>query len=163
MKKCTIMLLIFWVLRETSHSSQDASVHEIDTCCSQANNSIFGEAGGNGISFSINYERFVSCNFGLRVGYGAFYGAGTSIPFMANFYVGQTYKLELGAGLVFLPLWNFDASFGKEKALVLTSTVGLRFQRSEGGVIVRLSLTPFFDPSRQQFKLFGGLSVGIAF
>ncbi len=67
-------------------------------------NLLFGELGGNGLSHTINYERLFSKRFGLRVGYGPYFG--NPIPLMVNYYVGTKYQLELGIGIVLLRRWK---------------------------------------------------------
>lgn len=155
MKTLVIILLLFSIGASAGANG--------NSCPDPASNTIFVELGGNGVSLSINYEKLLTNNFAMRLGFGALYGVGTSIPLMANFYFGEKYKLELGAGLVFLPLWKSDASFRKEKSLLFSSTVGFRLQPCDGGVTIRISATPFFDPARQQFRFSGGLSIGTTF
>ncbi|MCW5895728.1 MAG: hypothetical protein KIT50_09020 [Bacteroidetes bacterium] len=158
-----IILLFAYTLLASGKASQPPDTFDDSSCESPAGNSIFLELGGNGVSLSINYERLMFDNFSLRAGCGAIYGLGTSFPLMANFYFGTKYKLELGAGFVFLPLWKSTASFGKENSLLFSSTVGLRFQPCEGGVTVRVSATPFFDPATQKFRPYAGVSIGTSF
>lgn len=160
----TLLVLLLAIAMEASaYAYRQHESGPGNSCPEPASNTIFAEVGGNGLSLSINYERLLSNNFSLRLGYGAFYGVGTSIPLLANFYFGMKYKLELGAGLVFLPIWKSDATFGKEKSMLFSSTAGFRFQPCDGGATIRLSVTPFFDPAKQQFRFSAGLSIGITF
>jgi hypothetical protein len=128
-----------------------------------ATNVVFGELAGNGILLSMNYEKLVSNRLGLRLGVGSLYGFGTTVPLMINFYRGNRYRLETGAGLVFLPSWNNDVSFGSAGSALITSTLGLRFQQADGGIIIRLSATPFYDLTTKRIRFLAGASIGVAF
>lgn len=149
-----------------SHSSfqqnADSSSMTSEVSLPVAKNAIFAELGGNGIALSLNYERFVIPNLAIRIGVGAGVYDFT-IPFMVNWYQGSTAKeLELGIGLVLLPVWS--GSFGEQGSTLVALTVGLRHQPTAGGLMMRLSLTPFYDPSQNKYKvLWGGVSIGMAF
>lgn len=117
---------------------------------------VFAEAGGHGLA-SVNYEYYFSHRVGLRVGYGIY------IPVLLNFYFGKRYLLELGAGMIFTQ-YNVAESFqGKQRTLLLGCTIGHKFQPIDGGVTLRYSFTPMFNPSNGKFKPMIGLSLGYAF
>ncbi len=176
MKSISIAALIFLALPEIGFSSEDKYVepsnYSNDDYVSKLNgvydesfvhNTVFGEVLGNGIVLSLNYERYLSRDFGLRLGIGSLFGSGRTVPLMFNYYRGKRYRLELGLGAVYLPLWKEDGPFGKEGSFLWSSTIGLKFEPVEGGIMIRLSLTPFYDPSQHSMHFWGGFSVGVAF
>jgi hypothetical protein len=135
-----------------------------DTVISYAmRNSIFGELGGNGVLITLNYEYLILKNIGIRVGYGGMYGVGSSMPMMINYYIGKEKKLELGVGLVYLPVWKSNINLGEEKTGLLAFTIGHKYQKETGGLVLRISLTPFYSFQQNRFLFFGGVSAGIAF
>jgi hypothetical protein len=113
-------------------------------------NSIFFELGGNGIFYSVNYDRLFTESFGARVGFGYVSAFGVplaaSFPLMAYRLIGSgSNKLELGLGACVI-LQNEPTSFSLngsdhfEGNLVLgTTTVGYRYQRAGGGIVFRES------------------------
>ncbi len=138
--------------QELPETHDDASIRD----------AVFGEVAGNGMLLSLNCEKFVTRDFGIRIGIGTLTGEHVAVPLMFNYYRGRRYKLELGVGFVFLPRWNSNLSVGKEGSAVISSTVGLRFQPEDGGVLLRFSFTPYHDLAYNRFHLYGGLSLGLA-
>jgi hypothetical protein len=127
-------------------------------------NVMFVEAGGNGLGFSLNYEGFFSRKVGIRLGVGSLLIYGLSFPVMLNYYVGKdNNKLELGAGIVRFNGGADDSIFGDEATTLLGFTIGLRHQKQFKGVVVRVSFTPLYNPEKDRFIPFGGLSVGFTF
>ena len=124
-------------------------------------NFIFLEAGGNGIFASINYERLLTEDIGIRIGAGSFGYAGLSFPIMINYYIFEKHKLELGLGIIpFSKLEEND--FIGEDGTLLSFTIGLKSYKSIGGLMFRVSLTPFINLGKEKANLFGGLSFGWA-
>jgi hypothetical protein len=152
-----------------------------------APNGIYLELLGNGLLYTINYDRFISDDISLRAGF-EYIGLGASdpssgesasvsmmlIPITFNYFfashnngtVGSS-KLELGAGVMIV---NLSASAtgsagtlfsGSGLGVGGTATVGYRYQPSDGGFIFRIGFTPLFGPGG--FVPFGGLSLGYAF
>ncbi|MEO8166606.1 MAG: hypothetical protein ABI623_00075 [bacterium] len=146
-------MLIVVLNVDSGFSQENTSAYSSDTFPSYL---IFAEAGGHGLA-SINCEYYFSHRVGLRVGYGIY------VPVLLNFYFGQRYLLELGAGMMFTQ-YNVVESFqGKQKTLLLGCTIGHKFQPVEGGVTLRYSFTPMFNPSNGKFLPMFGLSLGVAF
>ncbi|MBI5473902.1 MAG: hypothetical protein HY961_16310 [Ignavibacteriae bacterium] len=161
--KSTLFLLITTVVAFSfagtpSTSPQYTEANKDDSI----RDAVFGELLGNGILVSVNCEKFVTRDFGVRIGIGAVTGEDVTVPLLCNYYYGQRYRLELGLGFVYLPRWKSGLSIGKEGSAFLSSTVGLRFQPEEGGVLIRLSFTPFHDLAHNRFHLYGGISLGLA-
>ncbi len=125
-------------------------------------NILFAEALGNGIGASINYERLFSKNMGIRIGLGSLIVSTISFPIVLNYYYGSTNnKLELGLGLTKF-MKGENSKFIGEEGILLTSTIGLRHQKSIGGLIIRISATPFYNFEKEKFTLFGGVSLGFS-
>jgi hypothetical protein len=132
-------------------------------------NSIFFEGYGNGILYSINYDRLITNSFGARIGYSKFDLGNefsfTTIPVLLNYFVGeQNSRLELGAGIVHVSVsgnftWFAD-TFKADKAF-FTSVIGYRFQPIDGGLLFRIDFTPIIGNGK--FLPFGGISLGATF
>ena len=123
-----------------------------------ANNSIFIEAGGPGLLYSVNYERIVENDFGLRIG--ASYtslsasaggssasAAFTTIPVIASYLGlrGGNHILELGVGgtAVFASgaaSGTGMAVSGSGMAALGTALIGYRRQPVNGGFQFRIGL-----------------------
>jgi hypothetical protein len=117
---------------------------------------VFLEAGGHGFLASINYEDYLSRRVGIGVGYGIY------VPVMVNFYFGNKYLLELGAGGMYSPYKIPEPFIEREKQLLLGCTLGHKFQPNEGGLTLRYSFTPMLNPSNGRFLPMFGLSIGLA-
>jgi hypothetical protein len=134
-----------------------------------ARNTIFAELGGNGVVLSLNYERLIFSQMGIRVGAGICSiesnssTIGKSFPLMLNYYLGTKYKLELGAGVVFLANFQGNKLFASGASPLLGFTLGHKYQPLDGGFTLRASLTPFYSPSQNHWALSGGLSFGHSF
>jgi hypothetical protein len=148
-----------------------------------ANNAVFLELLGNGLVYSINYERlFGDSNFSVRLGFsyisiGASGGSASSsvsmitIPVMGNYYVGgRNHKLQLGAGVTFL---DFSASAGSNSTFVGTVSgfapaptlaIGYRYIPARGGFTFFVGFTPFIIPGNDKVLFpWGGMSFGGVF
>jgi hypothetical protein len=117
---------------------------------------VFVEAGGHGLA-SINYEQYLSKHVGVRVGYGIY------IPVLLNFYFGNERLFEVGLGAMYSPYAYFKPFVVKERTLLLGGTIGHKFQPNIGGLTLRYSFTPLFNPSDRKFMPMFGLSCGLAF
>lgn len=160
--KSTILLIILltWV---TNHICQIENInynnrlnrgYSFDT--DYAKNALFAELGGNGFLFSVNYERLIHKNIGIRIGYG-----GRVYPVMINFYGNGNNKIEAGFGISYIA--EEIQFFDNQKTMLIATTLGLRHQKSAGGTVVRLSFTPFYNPTTGKVLLFGGISLGWSF
>jgi len=133
------------------------------TSTSIAGNSVFVELGGNGLLLSLNYEKLLFKRFGIRIGYGGAYGAGSTIPILLSYYVGEEKKVQFSAGLVYLPVWLERFPVGSEHSALLSWSFGYTYQPSSGGLTTRFALTPFYDVTRNRLMMYGGISLGLAF
>lgn len=137
-------------------------------------NSIYFEALGSAVIYSINYDRLFTENFGGRIGFMylseldfIFVSAKDLlfIPVTLNYFVGGKHKLELGAGAVFAGVSSTGAfgfkSGNAQSNIVGTATIGYRFQKSKGGFLFRISFTPFF--TSKGIVPYGGVSMGMCF
>lgn len=148
------------------------------TCSGQkliAPNSIYLELLGNGIIYSINYDRMFSENVGGRIGFTYFPAVSaifTStedifvVPLLLNVFVGDgDSRLELGAGIVYAQA-TLSTIFSDQKedasGMAETITIGYRYQERTGGLVFRIGFTPFFRFG-EGFMPFGGVSVGTSF
>lgn len=129
-------------------------------------NLLFGEVGGNGLFLSVNYERYFNDNLSLRAGFGSFpfFFKNYSFPILFNY--SFTIPLEIGIGIVPFSITNYngtnDSFFGEYVGTTLIITT-LGFKRINKGIVVRFSLTPFYNHKDSKVKMYGGLSVGLAF
>ena len=131
-----------------------------------AMNTIYAEGLGAGGAYALNYERMLSNDFGVRVGFSYLSVTATSsngtttassggsfiaIPITAS-YVGissGSHALELGAGVT---IWDISVSgtsggfVGAATGFVPVGTaiVGYRFQPREGGFNFRVGASPLF-------------------
>jgi len=145
-----------------------------------AKNVLFVEGLGNGLLYSINYERFVSDDVSLRIGFG-YFGSGASsdgtqttsgslitVPVLANYYLGGiNHKLQLGLGATFVNVSEQDVGSGIGSTFNGggfsaggTAVVGYRYIPVKGGFTFGIGFTPFFGTFG--FIPWAGLSLGTA-
>lgn len=147
------------------------------TKAQSARNVAYLELGGNGLLYTLNYERNFSPSVSGRLGLMQFSvssasssGSGSAslslVPLMVNYFVGSSHRLELGAGPLIMRA-SAEASAGSFEASESgvgfggTATIGYRYQQLDGGFMFRLGLTPVFSSSG--FSPWAGLSLGYAF
>lgn len=136
-----------------------------------AQNAIYAEALGNGLFVSLNYERFIDPATAIRFGgFLASEGNGNIIA-MYNRLIGDgSSRLELGGGLTYLR-WGTETVGGNGMDvpgdfLLVSGTIGYRYQPVDGGLVVRAGFTPIVNPGfnnasgRTELLLWGGASVG---
>lgn len=140
------------------------------TSAQNAKNSVFFEVGGNGVFYSVNYDRLFTPEFSGRIGVMRSGGsvALTIIPVTGSYLVGPgPHKLELGFGLQLIDA-SIDSpddefSIFDEDATKLSGTgiVGYRYQPIDGGFRFTAGLTPIFGGFGA--LPWAGLSVGYTF
>jgi len=137
------------------------------------NNNVFVELGGNGLLYTINYDRAgwhtelggIAAKVSVRAGWGpfAFYstdGLGNSgkaivhfVPVLANLLLGGDHKLEIGGGVTFVTAdgtINFAGRSldGLESGSVQTFLLGYRYHKKDApGLLLRVSITPLRIPT----------------
>lgn len=134
-----------------------------------APHAIYLEVLGNGVLYSLNYERRFTPHISGRVGFmytraeseGSFSddlaqanvrssGSVWLVPLMINYLSGQgNNHFEAGVGVLL-----GSAELG-------TATLGYRYQRPDGGFVFRAGFTPVFN--REFFLPWFGISVGRSF
>jgi hypothetical protein len=152
-----------------------AGAPEIGWAQGYAKHSVYVEGLGNGLVYSVNYERRFTESLAGRAGFMILggqseeetddqIGAGV-FPVMANYLVGAgSHHLELGGGLVFLAVGGDFEEYGTASAAGvagITTTFGYRYHPVDGGLLLRIGLTPFYSDGRPQ--MWGGVSLGYSF
>lgn len=154
----------------------------------QVRNSFYVEALGNGITYSLNYERFIASGQltalavrgGLSVqrydyvvnNYFTF-----CTPFEVNtlFHQKNEHMIELGIGCTpFLAHKEYQDIFGNSRAYkeyefryIFSGRIGYRYQPYERGFMCRIAMVPLFTQSTQgplnEINLWFGVSAGYSF
>jgi len=145
-------------------------------------NTVYFELFGNGLVYSVNYDRMVTDNISVRAGYGGLTISNlsydetlgfinedikiTMIPLLGNYLMGESnHKLEIGGGVVMVMVdysgnvADIDFSIGADGA-VPTGNIGYRYQKPEGGLFFKASLCPFFG---EEVVTSFGLGIGYSF
>ena len=140
-----------------------------------ASNDVFIELVGSAPVASVNYERLLGSNAGMRIGVGylratSFLGNDldrVEIPLVLSAMLGGgPHRLELGAGAVPGVLTASGSAHRVETPV--TAVIGYRYCPPEGGFLFRASFTPLVDLwdsswSGNRFIPLGGVSFGYAF
>ena len=159
--------LILWMLFGLSGLSPAAA----------QKNAFYGEVGGQGIFFSLNYDRritYTTSGFGFRVGVGydvSIDPTYMSIPVGVYYMVGgEGNFFEAGAGATYVNITNVPPGqkvdfanknwTGDQKFLFGTLNIGYRHQPKESHLNFRAGLTPMFG---RTVMLIPYLSVGYNF
>lgn len=151
-----------------------AQIEKKDSISVLRRNSVYGEIGGQGITYSISYDRLfnvkrrvkTSITVGLNF-FGTFktrdYSMYIGFPVSYNFLFGKKNNhLELGLGVTILNniySYNYEIvtqtngysqSFffratPTDRYLYLTPKIGYRYQRPNGGFFFRVTLTPWIS------------------
>ena len=127
-----------------------------------AKNTLFVELLGNGLFYSLNYERFVTDDIAIRAGLGYFSVGGSSkgsnaraslfsMPIMFEYFgIGSADdKLELGIGPVLFyasASGSFIGDTARSSGTFLwgTATIGYRHAPHDGGFAFKIGFTPIF-------------------
>lgn len=146
------LVLLIFVITTISFSQENYS--------EKKKNSIFFEAGGNGIVASLNYEHNIFKNVGLRIGFGSALIEGRIYPAMINFYKGDENLFEFGVGVVYYE--KTEGWFSSDESLCISSTIGYKKYPFEG-LLFRASFTPLYVIKSDRFIPFVGISFGFVF
>ena len=139
---------------------------------------IYLEAFGNAVLFSLNYDLVFDNRYGLRLGFGAMPQSGDELsgrqqpllsfadsPYyfaviMGNYFIGSgNDRLELGGGFLLGEVTEED-EWDRPGPTAATFTLGYRYMPPEGrGVLLRFGATPIFEFSGN-FHLRFGASIG---
>jgi hypothetical protein len=129
-------------------------------------NLVGGELGGRGVLFTLNYERFLTNDFGLGVGLMAIKTSGeglTVVPLYASFVPGNTHSPYLSAGATLLAGGGDVQDW--ESTWLITLSAGYQYQ-SSGGFFVRpffAYLRPTEQGSGDDYLVWPGLTIGGSF
>ncbi|HKI79138.1 MAG TPA: hypothetical protein VKA26_11410 [Ignavibacteriaceae bacterium] len=154
---CSFSILVF---PENYNTIDDSTMQSKKI---ERNNLFFFEIGGNGLFLSLNYERYISDNLSIRVGWGNDIFKGSYIPLLINYNFEQPWELGIGIVSYNFPLGHrTDKIFAsKSSGVLITSNAG--FKKKFDWFLLKISVTPLYNPDGSVFQLFGGLSVGISF
>lgn len=142
----------------------------------RAKNGLFLELLGNGLVYSLNYERAITPALRARIGlsYDILHlliatdepddDRFNMMPLILSYLFGSgVHKFEVGAGagLVFNK-GDFDdvGIFDSETRLVAMAALAYRLQTKEKGPFLRLAFTPFFG--KEGWMPWGGISLGLS-
>jgi hypothetical protein len=151
----------------------------------RADNAVFAELLGNGLLYSVNYERIVAVGAGVTLGiragasfitYGISSSAGAgnltlaTVPVTVSYYWGpSSHKLQLGLGASALYVSAATDSTGQKFSsaeeglgIAATAIVGYRYLPARRGVTFGVGFTPLLRSGRG-FLPWGGASIGVAF
>lgn len=135
----------------------------ISSLNAQSKNNIFIEAYGNGILYTINYEREIINDFTFRIGYGNINLQ--SIPVLVNYHykLSEGNSIMIGFGAVKLN-WNDDFLYKDEagtKNWINTAVLAYNINSQKKGINFRFAFTPFIIDGT--FLPYGGISIGYSF
>ena len=141
-----------------------------------ARNAVYVELLGNGLFYSVNYDRLLTPKVAGRVGLmfataeddEGDSGTFAIVPLMGSYLWGDgNSHFETGIGLaVATANFDFEGGFdldesGSTTGVYGTGVLGYRYQRPGGGFLFRVGLTPVFTTN--DFAPWFGLSFGYAF
>jgi hypothetical protein len=145
--KRTVGIAVFFMSVFSVFSQEKNTINIVEQ------NTIYAEAFGQGFCYSINYDRlfntekrfknsftagFVYVPESMGFGDGIYLG----IPVSYNWLLGKkSHHFELGIGLTSL-LVNPNSNVGTDSYTYMTPKIGYRFQRPNGGLFFRATVTP---------------------
>lgn len=145
--KRTVGIAVFLLSVFTVFGQEKNTLNVVDR------NTIYAEAFGQGFCYSLNYDRlfntenrfknsftagFVYVPESMGFGDGIYLG----IPVSYNWLLGKkSHHFEMGIGLTSL-LVNPNSNLGTDSYTYLTPKIGYRFQRPNGGLFFRATVTP---------------------
>lgn len=162
-KTLFITFIIAFFYQTTAQDSSlvinDSSKDSIKVESLKEENITFLELVGNGLGVSLNYERFVSEYFSIRIGIGHVFMTLTSYPIMVNYNI-PNIPIEIGIGLItYNGLHPYNTS-REAKRLLLGTSIG--FKRINKNFMFKATLNPYYNYDNK-FTFWAGLSAGIAF
>lgn len=136
-------------------------------------NSLYLEFGGQGVFLSINADYRFHPNLTLRLGL-CTAGLAKGIPVSLNYITEakSAHHTEIGLGITFLDVIDIFTGFHYSISIP-TAVLGYRYQKKNGGFVIRSSFTPLLgiitliQKKKIYYELkyasFGGFSVGYCF
>jgi hypothetical protein len=137
-----------------------------------AKNAFYVELGGNGIFYSVNFDRLLTPRVAARAGL-MFMRAEDEVsnsvevavaPVVVSYLFGEGsshFEAGLGVGLATASIDDVDFGGDSDRGVYGTGVLGYRYQPKTGGVVFRAGLTPLFTTN--DFTPWIGLSFGYAF
>ena len=165
MKKLLMSVAITLLATAGGLSAQDRALPK-------APNAVYFELFGNGLLYSLNYDRLLTPKIAARVGFMGLAAADDSssagviaTPLMVSYLFGEgNSHFETGIG-VMLAAGGVESVEGFEDesfcGAVGTATLGYRYQRPGGGFVFRAGVTPMFNTSN--VAPWFGISLGYGF
>ena len=153
-------------------------------CTDLKKNTVFFEVGGNGVLYSLNYDRLfdISRKFKASTRIGLHFSE--NLNDNGNRYIGfplevsglysifnNKHFLELGTGLTLMNDNDFSLNH-KTTLFILAFRAGYRYQKPQGGMFFKIGFTPLYDfyiinPKDHiiysTWFLFGGIGIGYTF
>ncbi len=141
-----------------------------NTDIDRVKNVVYIELLGNGVSYSFNYERRLADRLWGRIGAGytpVLFARLAAFPVGVSYLIGKKSKF-LETGLVTTFAYAdvdalFDSEDKEEFGVILSPTIGYRFQPQEKNLFFKIAFTPLFTPFEKKFFPSGGLSLGYSF
>ena len=141
-----------------------------NTDIDRVKNVVYLELLGNGVGYSFNYERRLADRLWGRIGAGyipALFVRLAAFPVGVSYLFGKKSKF-LETGLVTTFAYAdvdelFDSEDEEEFGIILSPTIGYRYQPQEKNLFFKIAFTPLFTPFEKKFSPSGGLSLGYSF
>ncbi|NEU70210.1 hypothetical protein GK091_25255 [Spirosoma agri] len=140
-----------------------------------ARNSVYVEALGSGLVYSINYERLLGLKeelaYGIRAGTAYLGGRSGSLVLIGELFalIGEdNLHADFGIGLTSTtPLTGEDNNQRFKSTYALVPRIGYRYQKPTGGLMARIGFTPLIPLGQtdfsNRFNPWVGLSIGHSF
>jgi hypothetical protein len=173
------LLILFTILPHiwAQTGNKTSADQKPNTDIDRVKNVVYLELLGNGVGYSFNYERRLADRLWGRIGAG--YSPILDISRLAAFPVGVSYLFGkkskfLETGLVttfayadsddrFEDTFFEDALLEEVFGIILSPTIGYRYQPQEKNLFFKIAFTPLFTPFEKKFLPSGGLSLGYSF
>jgi hypothetical protein len=164
---CILIILLF--INHEASSQLDKTT--------SAQNIVYIEGGGAAGFGSLNYERILpvkeKLKVGLRVGLSTYnftdyttkFNPDVIIPIAINGLYGNNHKIALGVGQTISAIVQVNDALSKpirKTNLHATYTIGYRYHKEEGGIIVGCAYTPLIE-FYSSYRHWAGILIGYAF
>jgi hypothetical protein len=182
----TVVAMIWLAIPFFSITNQAFAQSEEILPSRTAKNTVYVELLGSASTFSLNYERMLLDNVGVRVGGNILSSTQqptrllATIPVFASYFIGAaSHRAEFGLGAITnianSQAWDIrsftEVEFSGDNRIQVyalpTAIIGYRYQPLDGGFNFRATFTPMFgySQSTQGFVFFpwGGISLGWGF
>ena len=159
-RKIKLSAICIILLFTAANAQENSNVHQ---------NNIYIELLGNGIIWSVNYERMIFSNSIIKVGLGYipkmendFISAPQSILIPIDYIhlidMNDNAKIDIGIGLTF----KFgEEEYGDKDEIIPNAILGYRYQPNINGFMFRISFSPYISENR--FFPWIGISFGQKF